>query len=233
MVDSLSVSKESLGSNSVSLLKYPQSMGILDVIILLLTGLVAIYMIFRFVQRQKNEQTAGIWNIYYIVGFLVLLVAGLLLIIFGWEALGHDFVAVVAGLIPFSLATGLMAQFYPKYDKLYLGLMVIGLVLIALARYADMEALGKIAYPLFHAIAGLTIVAVPFLACKGDKVQKGFGMVAIGGILIGLGGMALAFLKQGTVLLFFTNDVVFAILSPLLLLMSLFFTWGFMKGVKK
>lgn len=217
-----------------SLLNYPAAMGIFDVIILLLTGLVAIYMIFRFVQRQKNAQTAGVWNIYYMVGFLVLLVAGLLLIIFGWKALGNNFVAVVAGLIPFSLATGLVAQFYSKYAKAYLGLMIIGLVLIAIARYGNMATLAAISYPVFHAIAGLTIVVVPLLACvAGDKVQKGFSMVAIGGILIGLGGMALAFLKQGKPLLFFSNDVVFAILSPLLLLMALFFTWGFMKGVKK
>ncbi len=57
-----------------------------DGLVLLLTGLVAIYMIYIFMQRQKNPETAGIWNIYYSVGFLVLLVAGLLLIIFGWGA---------------------------------------------------------------------------------------------------------------------------------------------------
>ncbi len=205
-----------------------------DGLILLLTGLTAIYMIYRFMERQKNPDTAGIWNIYYMVGFLVILVAGLLLIIFGWGALANNFVAVVAGLIPFSLATGLIAQFYPKYEKSYLWLMVIGLILIAVTRYGGMISLGKIVYPVFHAIAGLTIVAVPFLACKaGDKVQKGFSLVAVGGILIGLGGMALAFLKAGKQLLFFSGDVVMMILAPLLLLMTLAYTYGFMKGVKK
>ena len=58
-------------------------------------------------------------------------------------------------------------------------------------------------------------------------------MVAIGGILIGAGGIALAFLKAGKQFLFFSQDVVMAILAPLLLVMALFFTWGFMKGVKK
>lgn len=205
-----------------------------DGLILLLTGLVAIYMIYRFMERQKNPDTAGVWNVYYIIGFLVLLVAGLLLIIFGWGALANNFVAVVAGLIPFSLATGLIAQFYPKYHKPYLWLMVIGLVLIAVTRYGGMTGLAKVVYPLFHAIAGLTIVVVPFAACAaGDKVQKGFSMVAIGGILIGAGGIALAFLKAGKQFLFFSQDVVMAILAPLLLVMALFFTWGFMKGVKK
>jgi len=205
-----------------------------DGLVLLLTGLVAIYMLFRFMQRQKNPDTAGIWNIYYMVGFLVLLIAGLLLIIFGWGALANNFVAVVAGLIPFSLATGLVAQFYSKYEKPYLWFMVIGIVLIAIARYGGMVSFGKVVYPVFHAIAGLTIVLVPFLVCKeGTKVKKGFSMVAVGGILIGLGGMALAFLKSGKQLLFFSQDVVMAILAPLLLFMALFFTWGFMKGVKK
>ncbi len=205
-----------------------------DGLILLLTGLTAIYMIYRFMERQKNPDTAGIWNIYYMIGFLVILVAGLLLIIFGWGALANNFVAVVAGLIPFSLATGLIAQFYPKYEKPYLWLMIIGLVLIAIARYGGMVSFGKIVYPIFHAIAGLTIVAVPVLVCKaGDKVKNGFGLVAVGGILIGLGGMALAFLKAGKQLLFFSSDVVMMILAPLLLLMTLAYTYGFMKGVKK
>ncbi len=97
-----------------------------------------------------------------------------------------------------------------------------------------MEAFGRRLYPAFHAIAGLTIVIVPFLACKaGDKVQKGFGLVALGGILIGLGGMALAFLKAGKQLLFFSGEFVMLILAPLLLLMALAYAFGFMKGIKK
>ncbi len=208
-------------------------MGVLDRIVLLLTGLVAIYMIYRFIQRQKNPETAGPWNYYYIVGFLVLLVAGLILIFAGWGALGNNFVAVVAGLIPFSLATGLIAQFFPKYEKPYLWFMAIGLVLIAITRYAGMAGLAKVVYPIFHAIAGLTIVGVPYLACRKHLVQKGFSMVAIGGILIGLGGMALAFLKAGKQLLFFSQDFVLMILAPLLLFMALFFTFGFMKGAKQ
>jgi len=204
-----------------------------DGLVLLLTGLLAIYMMLFFVKQQKNASTAGIWNWYYLVGFLVLLVAGLLLIIFGWGALGNNFVAVVAGLIPFSLATGLIAQFYPKYEKPYLGLMILGLVLIAVTRYGGMISLGKIVYPVFHAMAGLTIVAIPVMACKGGKVQKGFGLVGLGGILIGLGGVALAFLKAGKQLLFFSGEFVMMILAPLLFFMTLAYAVGFIKGLKK
>ncbi len=204
-----------------------------DGLVLLLTGLLAIFMIYQFLTWQKKEETSGVWNIYYSVGFLVLLVAGLLLIIFGWGALANNFVAVVGGLIPFSLATGLISRFYPKYEKMYLILMVIGLVLITVTRYGNMLSLGKIVYPVFHAIAGLTIFFIPILVCKGKKVQKGFGMVTIGGTLIGLGGIALAFLKAGKQLLFFSQDFVIMILAPLLFFMTLFFALGFMKGKNK
>lgn len=204
-----------------------------DGLVLLLTGLIAIYMIFRLIQMQKDSTTAGIWNIYYSVGFLVLLIAGLLLIVFGWGALGNNFVAVVAGLIPFSLATGLISRFYPKYEKMYLALMIIGLALIVVTRYGEMVTVGKIIYPIFHAIAGLTIFFIPILACKGKKVQKGFGMVTIGGTLIGLGGIALAFLKAGKQLLFFSPEFVMMILAPLLFFMTLFFALGFLKGKNK
>jgi hypothetical protein len=56
--------------------------------------------------------------------------------------------------------------------------------------------------------------------------------VGIGRALIGIGGIALAFLTSGSQLFFFSTEVVFAILAPLLLLMTLAFTWGFMKDIR-
>jgi hypothetical protein len=49
--------------------------------------------------------------------------------------------------------------------------------------------------------------------------------------LIGLGGIALAFLKTDRQLLFFSADFVFTILAPLLLLMATAFGWGFVKQI--
>jgi hypothetical protein len=51
-------------------------------------------------------------------------------------------------------------------------------------------------------------------------------------MLIGIGGIALAFLTSGSQLLFFSTEVVLMILAPLLLLMTLAFTWGFVKDIK-
>ncbi len=203
-------------------------MTIFDRIVLLLTGLVLIYMIWYFVNKQKKPETAGAHNLYYIVSFLVFLVAGLILIFAGWGALDNNFIAVVAGLIPFGLATGLMTKYHEEYSKNYLYLMVVGLVLITVSRYGNMSW-GSIVYPVFHATAGLTIFFIPILAVKAKKAASQFIYVTVGGTLIGLGGMALAFLKAGKQLLFFSQDFVLLILAPLLFLTALFFSLGFLK----
>ena len=216
-------------------------MGIFDRIVLLLTGLVAIYMISFFLKRQKNEKTAGSHNFHYIVSFLVLLVSGLLLIILGWEILGllghgsgtSKFVAVVATLIPFTLATGLVCEYYTDKAKGFVVLMLIGLVLIAVTRYANgMDTLAKIAYPVFHSIAGLTIFFLPIKLVKADRVNSQFIWVTVGGTLIGLGGIALGFLTAGKQLLFFSTEFVLMILAPLIFVMALCYMYGFTKGDK-
>ncbi len=203
-------------------------MTIIDRLFLLLTGLIALYLIWHFWKKQK-EQPCGC-NVYYIISFLVLLISGLLLIFGGWGLLANNLVAVVASLIPFSLATGLIYRFYKKAGIWYLLLMLLGLILIIIARFAGMESMNKVVYPLFHAIAGLTIVLVPIIEAAKKTVKGSFVWVAIGGIAISLGGMALAFLKAGKQLLFFSQNVVMTILAPLLFLVALFFAIGFVKG---
>ena len=64
------------------------------------------------------------------------------------------------------------------------------------------------------------------------KAPRGSWLVGIGGLLIGQGGFALAFISLGLQLLSFSPEYVMLILTPLLLLMTLAFTWGFVKDVK-
>ncbi|HAG15402.1 MAG TPA: hypothetical protein DCG69_02615 [Bacteroidales bacterium] len=83
---------------------------------------------------------------------------------------------------------------------------------------------------MFHSIAGLTIFFIPILLVSKKLVNSGFIWVTVGGTLIGIGGIALAFLGAGKPLLgIFTAELVFTILTPILFLMTLAFTYGFMK----
>ncbi len=215
-------------------------MNLFDQLVLLATGLVAIYAIWMLMGRQKDESTKHFANIYYMISFAVLLVSGLLLIFLGWEILGllgsgsgtSKLVAVVATLIPFSLATGLVSRFYPQHEKVYLATMLTGIVLITISRFADMGTLAKIIYPVFHSIAGLTIFFIPIMMVKNGVMSKCFYWVTVGGTLIGLGGIALGFLTAGKQLLFFSPEFVLMILAPLLFLTAFSYLWGLMRGDK-
>jgi len=215
-------------------------MNLFDQLVLLATGLVAIYAIWMLMGKQKDEATRHIANYYYMVSFAVLLVSGLLLIFLGWEILGllghgsgtSRFVAVVATLIPFSLATGLVSKFYPEREKVYLSTMLLGIILITISRFADMGTFAKIIYPIFHGIAGLTIFFIPIMEVKKGTMSKYFYWVTVGGTLIGLGGIALAFLTAGKQLLFFSADFVLMILAPLLFLTALSYVLGLKRDEK-
>lgn len=205
-------------------------MTFLDRLVLLATGLVAIYLLWRFyTQFQKSGKSR---NIYYIVSFAVLLVAGLLLIIFTYDALESPLVIIVAVLIPAGLAVGLVSDVYTKYERAYLIFAIVGLLAIGITRFTGPSNLATIMLIIFHASFGLTIFFLPISAVMQNNEKPGFLFVTIGGGLIGVGGIALAFLKTGRQLLFFTTDFVFTILAPLLLLMAMAFGWGFVNQIR-
>ncbi len=207
-------------------------MNLFDQITLLATGLVAIYLIWRFVGDFRKSASKPMYDLYYTASFAVLLVAGLLLIAFGYDALASPLVVIVAVLIPAGLSLGLVAEFLPRYEKAYLAFALIGLIAIAVTRFTGPAALATVVLVIVHATAGLLIFGLPLWAASQGKASWGFAMVTVGGTLIGLGGIALAFLKSGAQLLFFSPEVVFAILAPLLFLMAGSFAIGFVKEGK-
>jgi len=196
-----------------------------DRIILLVTGLAALYLAWRFYTRYSKEK--NLHDIYYTMGFLVLLVSGLLLIWKGWDALASPYVLTVATLIPLGISMGLMNQYFPKWKKAYSWFALVGLLAIAYTSITGSD-LKRFAVPIFHGVAGLIIFLGPFML--GAKAPKGFWWVGVGGVLIGIGGIALAFVTSGSQLLFFKSmDDILMILAPLLLLMTLAFAGGFVK----
>jgi len=198
-----------------------------DRIVLLLTGLVAAYLVWRFWTRYSKDKK--LFDLYYIMGFVVLFVSGVLLIIRGYGILGSPFVLTVASLIPLGISMGVAEQYYTGWKKAFKWFALVGFLAIAISSFAGWDLIRQISVPLFHGVAGLIIFLGPFFA---KDAGKGFWWVGIGGLLIGLGGIALAFLSVGAQLLFFSQSFVLTILAPLLLLMTLAFTFGFVKDIK-
>jgi hypothetical protein len=156
----------------------------------------------------------------------VLLVSGLLLIFLGRGILSSPYVLTVASLIPLGISMGLAEEYFPSWKTYFKWFAALGFLAIAVTSIGGMDSLRKIAVPLFHGVAGLVIFVGPFVA-KGTP--QGFWWVGIGGALIGLGGIALAFITMGTQLLFFSPELVMTILTPLLFLMTGAYALGFAK----
>jgi hypothetical protein len=189
--------------------EYAQIAPIKDILFLLLTGGLAAYLCWYFWQRYNLNK--ALHNIYYLMGFAVLLVSGLLLIFLGMDVLASPYVLTVTSLIPLGISMGLAEEYFPKWMTYYKWFVAIGFLAIAISSIGGMDMLKKIAVPLFHGVAGLVIFLGPFYA---NGAPKGFFWVGIGGLLIGLGGIALAFISVGKQLLFFSPEFVMLILTP-------------------
>lgn len=196
----------------------------LDNLFLLLTGLLAAYLCWYFYQRYTLHR--ALHNLYYLMGFAVLLISGLLLIFLGLDILSSPSVLTVATLIPLGISMGIAEEYFPRWKTYFKWFATLGFLAIAVTSFGGILTFKKIAVPLFHGGAGLVIFLGPFLA-KG--APKGFFWAGIGGLLIGLGGIALAFISFDRQLLFFSPAFVMAILTPLLFLMTGAFTLGFAK----
>ena len=134
----------------------------LDKVFLLLTGLLAGYLCWYFWQRYNLHK--ALHNLYYLMGFAVLLVSGLLLIFLGLDILAWPFVLTVASLIPLGISMGLAEEYFPSWKKLFKWFATIGFLAIAITSFAGMADLKRIAVPVFHGVAGLVIFLGPFLA---------------------------------------------------------------------
>lgn len=196
----------------------------LDRLILLATGLLAAYQIVVGIDDLGSMPVMA-----YTIGFGVLLLAGLLLLILGFEALDSPIVAVVSTLIPLSLSLGLVWENVVAWRAGFLVFSILGLLAIALTRALPAAARFRIlTLASVHGIAGLTIFLLPMALALQGLVKPAFALVGVGGGLMGLGGLLLSFLKAGRPIV--PRATILRILPGLLLLMTMAFVIGFRNG---
>ena len=193
----------------------------LDRVLLLLTGLLASY------QIAVGIDGMGVFAITaYTVAFGVLLVAGLLMIILGFDVLDSPIVVIVSTIIPLSLSLGLIWEHLASYRTPYLLFALIGFAAIIITRSFPMPGkLPTIVLAFVHGIAGMTIFLLPIIFAVTGQAKPGFALVGLGGMLIGLGGLLLSFLKAGKPIL--SRETIFTVLPSLLFLMTVCFVAGF------
>jgi len=186
-----------------------------DRLLLLATVLLAAYQI---IAGLDGLSPLSIWI--YTTGFGILLVACLLLIILGFEGLESQGVVIVSTAIPLSISLGLVSVHLPSCFFPYLGFGATGVTRFVLRGKAPTLVLA-----LVHGTAGLVIILLPLILSIQGQVPAGYLLVSLGGGLIGLGGLLLAFLRAGKPLL--SQEVIYQLLPLILFLMSLSFLGGF------
>ncbi len=161
------------------------------------------------------------WSVFYFtLAFGVLIIAGLLLLIFGPSILSNPAVVVIAALVPLGMALGLIASSFASLHIPYLILSLLGLLLIALSRKSRWATIVLV---FFHGLAGAILFFLPFLLwAKGNS--PGVLFVSLGAAIIGAGGMLLGTAQMGKPVL--PEKIIFSLLPWILLLMSLAFSLG-------
>jgi hypothetical protein len=196
-------------------------MSPLDRVLLLVTGLLAAYQVAVGINGLDE-----IPIIAYTIAFGVLLVAGLLMIILGFEVLDSPLVVIVSTVIPLSLSLGLVWQHLPSWRIPYLVFVILGFLAILLTRLLPVKGkLPTILLAVIHGVAGMLIFLLPSILAAQGVERPGFALVGLGGALIGIGGLLLSFMKAGRPIL--SRTTILKILPGLLLLMTIAFVVGF------
>ena len=199
-------------------------MSALDRALLLGTVLLSAYQI---VVGIDNLSTAPI--IAYTIAFGVLLLAALLLIILGFEALDSPVVVIVSTIIPLALALGLVWEHLASLRTPTLILTLSGFTAVTFTRARRTSSkTSTLVLTIVHGMAGVTILLLPIVLSAQGTAKPSFSLVGIGGALIGIGGLALSFLRIGKPIL--PKETLLKTLPVLLFLMTLCFVIGFKYG---
>jgi hypothetical protein len=193
----------------------------LDRVLLLLTGLLAAYQVAVGINGLGAVPITA-----YTIGFGVLLVAGLLLIILGFEVLDSPVVVIISTVIPLAISLGLVWEHLASFRTSYLVFAIVGFLAVTLTRSLPLKGkLPTLVLAIVHGISGMVIFLLPSVLAAQGVTRPGFALVGLGGALIGLGGLLLSFLKAGKPIL--PRTTILRILPALLLLMTAAFVAGF------
>ncbi len=167
------------------------NLSILSRIIYLLTAILASYEIINGMDNYSNLITT-----LYTISFGLLLLASLLLLIMGFEIMENDFIAVATAIIPITLSLGLVIHELEHY--LMYALLIGICFIIALAfRFFAKGKIASLSIGIVHLLSGTVIFLLPIILVSIGKTNYHILWISLGGLLIGIIGIFLGFIKAG------------------------------------
>ena len=132
---------------------------------------------------------------YFTLAFGVLLLACLLLVLFGFKILNSSSVIIITTFLPLCFSLGLVAKHQTNIHACYLVFSVMGLISIILSQNFTTKKTATIVLAFFHGIAGLLIVILPIIFAIKQILSPQVLLIGVGGACIGIVGLMFMFLK--------------------------------------
>jgi len=166
--------------------------SIFDRILFLITAHVAG---FNIVTGMEHHSVVSIG--FYTVSFGVLILASIMLLLFGFELLTNRFVPVVTTLIPMTLSMGLVQEHLPQMTLSYSALISVIYVISVWVRFNATEKTAAMVLALVHGISGLLVFVLPIVLYANYGLPAKLLLISIGGLIIGIEGIFLTLQKIG------------------------------------
>jgi hypothetical protein len=207
----------------MDLTEIPLMEDTLGLVLLLLTGIVALIMGIFLLKEHLNSRKPehALWG----MAMIVLFVSGVLIILYDWAILDERLVPVVAALIPIGFAAGLLYAAYEEVKWARYFLMYQAVLLVIFLIFAIVGDDPPTAFVLLtHIPSGMLIVYVPFVTGLNGVTEKSSWLFSLGGALISVGGMLMGMLETDDPPL--NADEIHDILPGLLLIVGALITFG-------
>ena len=162
---------------------------------------------------------------YYTIAFGVLVLASIMLLLFGFILLKNPFMPVVSTLIPMMLSLGLVQDHIPSMVKSYSVLIGLLYLISIYARFRATPRTASIILAAVHAISGLLLVILPHILYFWYGLPPRILFISLGGLVIGAQGTLLAVQKLDII------DIDINKVLALLPAMVLISTTGFVTGL--
>ena len=192
--------------------------SILNRIIFLLTGHMAGYKIISGMDNYSILTTT-----LYTISFGLLLLAALLLLLLGFKIMENNYVAVVTSIIPITLSLGLVTDKL-EHAATYSAIITLSFIVAVLLRFFSSGKIAALSLGGIHFLSGSVIFFLPIFLLYTEKAEMQILLVSFGGILIGIGGMFLGFLKAGKLAL--KKEIIFSLFPIILFLTTTAFVIG-------
>jgi len=142
------------------------------------------------------EPYSELTTLYYTIGFGTIVLVALLMMMFGLKVLMNDWVMIMTAFIPVGLSLGLVNQFLPSINYLYLVISIVGIIAVILTRRYKSKKNATLTTSLVHGASGLIVVLLPIYLVMNNLEKSSILFVSLGGIILGSEGILKALQKM-------------------------------------